>query len=111
MWTQNKIASASFSANPLILETTPVRMEVGIVCWSRRKNKNILSLAGMNPNLSFKVTISIPNGDTKNNRAITITLAHCEAKVRKGKSKMYHCPDRKGAQAHNKNKSGRKRVT
>lgn len=43
----------------------PERMDVGIVCCRRSTNRNILSPAGRNPNLSARVTIPRPAGGTR----------------------------------------------
>jgi len=52
----------------LLNSVLPESTEVGIVCWRRRTNLNILSPSGRNPSLSAKVTIPSPAGGTKTNR-------------------------------------------
>ena len=52
----------------------PESTEVGMECWRRRTNLNILSPAGRKPSLSAKVTIPSPAGGTSTSRPIMIAV-------------------------------------
>lgn len=49
-------------------QALPERTDVGIVCWRRSTNLNILSPSGRKPSLSANVTMPSPTGGTNNNR-------------------------------------------
>lgn len=46
----------------------PESTDVGIVCWRRRTNLNILSPGGRKPSLSANITIPSPVGGTRTSR-------------------------------------------
>lgn len=49
-------------------QALPERTDVGIVCWRRATNLNILSPSGRKPSLSANITAPSPTGGTKTNR-------------------------------------------
>jgi hypothetical protein len=52
----------------------PARMEVGIDCWRRSTNRNILLFGGRKPNLSAISTMANPMGGIKNSLVIVIAI-------------------------------------
>lgn len=55
----------------------PESTDVGIVCWRRRTNLNILSPVGIKPSLSANVTMPSPIGGTNTNRPNIMAAVVC----------------------------------